>query len=151
MLRAKINDGLKAAMKSRDQRRVSTLRLVNAAIKDRDIEARGSGREPLGDAELMALLQKLIRQRQESLAIYQQAGRQDLATQEREEIEIIAGFLPKPMGQSELRQAVETAIREVGAAGMKDLGKVMAVLKDRHAGTMDFAEASKMAKSLLSG
>ena len=151
MLRAKINDDLKAAMKRKDQRRVSTLRLVNAAIKDRDIEARGSGREPLGDAELMALLQKLIKQRQESLAIYEQAGRQDLATQEREEIEIISGFLPQPMSQSELRGAVEAAIREVGAAGMKDLGKVMAVLKGRHAGTMDFAEANKVAKSLLSG
>jgi uncharacterized protein len=151
VLRARINDGLKGAMKAKDQRRVSTLRMVNAAIKDRDIEARGAGREPLSDQELMGLFQKLIKQRQESLAIYEQAGRQDLAAQERQEIEIISTFLPQPMSRSELRGAVEAAIREVGAAGMKDMGKVMAVLKGRHAGTMDFAEASKVAKSLLGG
>jgi uncharacterized protein YqeY len=151
MLRDEITSSLKTAMKAGDKRRISTLRLVNAAIKDRDIEARGAGKGPLTDEELHGLLQKMIKQRQESLAIYEQAGRAELAAQEREEIEIIAGYLPKQLTEAEAAEAVAAAIRETGAAGIKDMGKVMAALKARHAGRMDFAKAGPVVKAKLSG
>jgi uncharacterized protein YqeY len=148
-LRDEINAGLTQAMKAGDKRRVSTLRLVNSALKNADIEARGHGKPALSDDEILGVLQKMIRQRQESLAIYQQAAREDLATAEREEIDIIGSFLPRPMPDSEVRAAVEAAVRESGAAGMKDMGKVMAALKERHAGQMDFAKASAAVKKQL--
>ncbi len=151
MLRENISASLKEAMKAGDKRRVSTLRLVNAAIKDRDIEARGAGRGPLSDEELHGLLQKMIKQRQESLAIYEQAERAELAAQEREEIEIITGYLPRQMSEAEAGEAIAAAIRETGAAGIKDMGKVMAALKARHAGRMDFAKAGAAVKAQLSG
>jgi uncharacterized protein YqeY len=151
MLRDDISASLKQAMKAGDKRRISTLRLVNAAIKDRDIEARGDGRGPLADEELHALFQKMIKQRQESLAIYAGAGRTDLADQEREELEIIAGFLPQQLSEAEVQEAVTAAIRETGAAGMKDMGRVMAVLKARYAGRMDVAKAGAVVKAQLSG
>jgi uncharacterized protein len=151
VLRDDINNNLKAAMKAGDKRRIATLRLVNAAIKDRDIEARGAGRDALSDEEVHGLLQKMIKQRQESLGIYEQAGRQELATQEREEIEIIASYLPRQMSDTELREAVAGAIQETGATGLKDIGKVMAALKAAYAGRMDFAKASAAVKSLLAG
>lgn len=151
MLRDDIQASLKQAMKAGDKRRVSTLRLVNAAIKDRDIEARGAGRGPLADDELYALLQKMIKQRQESLAIYEQAGRTDLAAQEREEVEIITGFLPQPLSEAQTREAVAGAIRETGAGSIKDMGRVMAALKARYAGRMDFAKVGAAVKAQLSG
>jgi uncharacterized protein YqeY len=136
-------------MKARDQRRVSTLRLVNAALKDRDIAARGEGKPALADEDILGLLQKLTKQRQESLEIYEKAGRTDLATQEREEIEVIAGFMPKAMSEAEADAAIAAAIKETGAAGMKDMGKVMALLRERHAGKLDIAKASAVVKGRL--
>jgi uncharacterized protein YqeY len=149
VLRDEINAALKEAMKAQDKRRVSTLRLVTAALKDRDIEARGAGKAALADEEILALLQKMIKQRQESLDIYTKAGRTDLATQEREEIEIISAYLPKQMSEGETRAAVEAVVKEVGAAGMKDMGRVMAALKERYAGKMDFAKAGGVVKAAL--
>ena len=149
MLREQINEALKVAMKARDQRRVSTLRMVNSALKDRDIAARGEGKPALAEEDILGLMQKLTKQRQESLEIYEKAGRADLATQEREEIEIIAGFMPKAMSEAEAKAAIEAVIAVTGAAGMKDMGKVMAALKERHAGKLDIAKASGLVKALL--
>ena len=151
MLRDEINASLKDAMKSQDKRRTSTLRLVNAALKDRDIEARGLGKPALGDDEILGLLQKMIKQRQESLDIYEKAGRTDLATQEREEIEIISTYLPKQMSEDETRTAIAAVIAEISASGMKDMGRVMAALKERFSGKMDFTKASGVVKALLVG
>jgi hypothetical protein len=149
VLRDQINDALKDAMKSRDQRRISTLRLVNAALKNADIEARGQGKEALADDAILGVLQKMIKQRQESIVLYEKGGRAELAQQEREEAEIIAAYLPKQMSEAEAKAAVEAAIKDAGAAGMKDMGKVMALLKERHAGQLDVASASAMVKGLL--
>ena len=149
-LRDQINDSLKEAMKSGDKRRVSTLRLVNSALKNADIEARGQAKEPLSDDDLLSLLQKMIKQRQESLEIYEKAGRTDLATQEREEIAIIAGYLPKQMDEHEITHVVGEMLKELGAQSMKDMGRAMAHLKERFAGKMDFAHASAVVKRLLS-
>jgi uncharacterized protein len=149
VLRDAINDGLKAAMKSKDARRVSTLRLVNAAIKNADIEARGAGKAALSDDDLLGLFQKMIKQRQESVELYEKGGRNDLASQEREEITIIKGFLPQQLDEAEARAAIETVVKETGAAGMKDMGRVMAALKERYAGRMDFGKASAMVKGML--
>jgi uncharacterized protein YqeY len=151
VLREQINAALKDAMKAQDKRQISTLRLISAAIKDRDIEARGAGKNAATDDELLSLLQKMIKQRQESLAIYQKAGRTDLATQEREEIEIITSYLPKQMSEAEARTAIEGVVKELGAAGMKDMGRVMAALKERYAGQMDFGKASGTVKGMLAG
>jgi uncharacterized protein len=150
MLREDINNNLKAAMKAGDKRQISTLRLINAAIKDRDIEARGAGRAALSDEELLALLQKMIKQRQESLSIYEQAGRHELASQEREEIAIIASYLPRQMSEADMRHVIADVIQQTGAVGLRDIGKVMASLKQGYAGKMDFARASALAKTLLS-
>jgi uncharacterized protein len=149
VLRDAINDSLKEAMKSKDARRVSTLRLVNAAIKNADIEARGAGKAALSDDDLLGLFQKMIKQRQESVELYEKGGRNDLASQEREEIAIIKGFLPQQMDEAEARAAIETVVKETGAAGMKDMGRVMAALKERYAGRMDFGKASAMVKGML--
>jgi uncharacterized protein len=149
VLRDEINDGLKGAMKSRDTRRVSTLRLVNAAIKNADIEARGAGKAALSDDDLLGLLQRMIKQRQESIELYEKGGRSELADQEREEIAIIKGFLPQQMSEADARAAIEAAVKETGAAGMKDMGRVMAALKERYAGRMDFGKASGMVKGML--
>jgi uncharacterized protein len=149
VLRDAINDSLKEAMKSKDARRVSTLRLVNAAIKNADIEARGAGKAALSDDDLLGLFQKMIKQRQESVELYEKGGRNDLASQEREEIAIIKGFLPQQMDEAEARAAIETVVKETGAAGMKDMGRVMAALKERYAGRMDLGKASAMVKGML--
>ncbi len=149
MLRDEINNALKDAMKAHDARRVSTLRLVNSALKNADIEARGQGKSPLSDDELLGLLQKMIKQRHESVELYEKGGRPELALGEREEIAIIAAYLPQQMSQDEAKAAIEAAIAETGAASMKDMGKVMAALKERHAGKMDFAKASGLVKELL--
>jgi uncharacterized protein len=151
MLRDDINTALKTAMKAGDARRVSTLRLVNAAFKNADIEARGQGKGPLGEDELLALLQKMIKQRQEAVELYDKGGRADLAQQERDEIAIIAGYLPKQMSEEEVKAAISAAIAETGASGMKDMGKVIAALKGKFAGKMDFAKASGLVKGLLAG
>jgi uncharacterized protein len=151
MLRESINDAMKTAMKSQDKLRLSTLRLVNAAIKNADIEARTGGKGPLADDDLLGLLQKMIKQRQESVELYDKGGRKELADQERGEIEIIKGFLPQQMSEAEAKAAIAAVIKETGALGMRDMGKVMAALKERHAGKMDFGKASGLVKSLLAG
>jgi uncharacterized protein len=151
MLREDINTALKDAMKGGDKRRVSTLRLVNSALKNADIEARGLGKEPLTDDDLLGLLQKMIKQRHESIELYEKGNRADLAAQEREEIAIIAAYLPKQMADEEAKAAVAGVVAEIGAQGMKDMGKVMAALKQRYAGKMDFGKASPIVKGLLTG
>jgi uncharacterized protein YqeY len=151
MLRDNINNALKDAMKSRDQRRVSTLRLMNAAIKNADIEARGQGKEPLNEAELMSLFQKMIKQRQESAELYEKGGRSELADQERAEIEIISSYLPQQMSDAEAGAAIAAIVHEINAQSMKDMGRVMAALKDRFAGAIDLGKASAKIKELLSG
>jgi uncharacterized protein len=151
MLRDEINNALKDAMKARDERRVSTLRLVNSALKNADIEARGQNKGPLGDDELLALLAKMIKQRQESIDLYEKGGRAELAQQERDEIAIIAAYLPKQMSDAEVRTAIAQAIADTNASSMKDMGKVIAALKARYAGQMDFGKVSPLVKELLQG
>ena len=150
MLRDNINNALKDAMKARDERRVSTLRLMNAAIKNADIENRGSAKQPLNEAELMSLFQKMIKQRQESVELYEKGGRAELAKQEREEMEIISGYLPKQMSDVEAGAAISAIIQEINAQTMKDMGRVMAALRERFAGSMDFGKASAKIKEMLS-
>ncbi|MBN9044815.1 MAG: GatB/YqeY domain-containing protein [Rhizobiales bacterium] len=149
MLRQTISDALTQAMKAQDKRRLSTLRLVTAALKDRDIANRTAGKEPAGDDEVLGILGKMIKQREESARVYDEGKRPELAEAEREEIAIIAGFLPQQMSEDEVRKACEAVIAETGAAGLRDMGKCMAVLKERYAGKMDFAKASAVIKSLL--
>jgi uncharacterized protein YqeY len=151
VLRTSINDALKDAMKARDERRVSTLRMMNAAIKNADIEARGHGKEPLNEAELLSLLQKLIKQRQEAAELYEKGGRPELAQKEREEIEIISSYLPRQMSDAEAGAAVAAIVHEINAQSMKDMGRVMAALRERFAGKMDFGKASAKIKELLGG
>ena len=150
MLREKINDGVKDAMKSGDKLRLSTLRLANAAIKNADIEARTSGKA-LTDDDLLSLLQKMIKQRQESVELYDKGGRKELADQERGEIEIIRGFLPQQMADDEAKAAIAEIIKQEGATSVKDMGKVMAALKAAYAGRMDFGKASGLVKQQLAG
>jgi len=149
VIRTTLEDELKIATKAQDKRRTSTLRLILAALKDRDIDARGNGRPALGDDEIFGLLAKMIKQRQESEKIYADAGRADLATQEHEEIAIITGFLPKQLDAAETKAAVAAAIKEVDCKSAKDIGKVMALLKERFGGKMDFAKASALVKEAL--
>ena len=149
MLRDDINNALKEAMKAKNERAVSTLRMVNSSLKNADIEARGQGKPPLADADLLGLLQKMIKQRQESVELYQKGGRADLVKQEQEEITIITGYLPKQMSEAEMTAAIETTIKDTGAAGMKDMGKVIGALKGKYAGQMDMAKASGMVKAKL--
>jgi uncharacterized protein len=149
-LRDQINSDLTTAMKAGDKRRVSTLRMVNATLKNADIEARGQGKEPLADADVLAQFQKMIKQRQESLDIYQKAGRTDLATQEKEEIDIISSYLPQQMSEPEIAHVVGEMLKELGVQGMKDMGRAMAALKERFSGKMDFAKAGAVVKRLLS-
>jgi len=151
VLRDEINTALKDAMKARDERRVSTLRLVNAAIKNADIEAETTKKSTLSDDDLLGLLQKMIKQRQESVEIYEQAGRKELADRERGEIEIIRSYLPKQMSDAEAKAAIAEVIKATGAQSVKDMGKVMAALKQGYAGKMDFGKASGLVKSLLAG
>ena len=150
-MRGQFNDQMKEAMKAGDKRRVGTLRMITAALKDRDIEHRGQGKPPLTDDEILGLLQKMVKQRQESLAIYQQAGRDDLVAQETEEIAIIMAFMPKQMDEAEVAAVIKAIIAETGAQSVKDMGKVMAVMKERFAGQMDFAKASGAVKAALAG
>ena len=151
MLREKFNEALKEAMRAKDQRRVGTLRLINSALKDKDIEARGLGKGPLSDEEILALLQKMIKQRNDSIEAYEKAGRADLVAQEQEEKQIIEAYLPQQMGSDEVKAAVQAAIASTGAASVKDMGKVMGELKAKFAGRMDFSKANGVVKDLLSG
>jgi len=147
MIRERFAGDLKEAIKSRDAARVSTLRLICAAIKDRDIAARtDDNAEGVGDTEILAILAKMIKQREESARIYEEAGRLDLAAQERDEIVVIRGYLPRQMSESEVDNAVKQAIGETGACSVRDMGKVMAHLKARHTGKMDFARAGAAIK-----
>ncbi len=148
-MRETITAALKAATKAQDKRRISTLRLVQAAIKDRDIAARTAGKGEATDAELLELFAKMIKQREESEKIYAEAGRAELAKQEAEEIAIIREFLPKQLSAKEMDEAIEAAIKKTGAASVKDMGKVMAELKSAYAGRMDFAKASAAVKARL--
>ena len=150
VLRDEINTALKDAMKARDERRVSALRLINAAIQNAEIEAQMRGRESLAQEELLALLQKMIKQRQESVELYDKGGRAELANQEREEIAIISAYLPKQMSDDDVKAAITAAIAETGAAGMKDMGKVIGALRAKYAGQMDFGKASGLVKAALS-
>ncbi len=150
MLRPLVSQQLKDAMRAKDERAVSTLRLISAAIKDRDIAARSDGiTDGISDEEILQLLQKMIKQRQESIRMYEEGGRLELAQQEREEIEIIERFLPKQLSDDEVTAAVDRAIAELGAGSMKDMGPLMAALRERYAGVMDFGKASVTAKSRL--
>jgi hypothetical protein len=151
VLRDDINKALTEAMKAKNERAVSTLRMVNSALKNADIEARGAGKPALTDADVLPLLQKMIKQRQESVELYKKGGRADLVKQEEEEIAIISGYLPKQMSDAEMTAAIEAAVKETGAAGMKDMGKVIGVLKTKFAGQMDFAKASGLVKAALTG
>ena len=151
MLRETFNEALKDAMRAKDQRKVGTLRLINAALKDKDIEARGLGKGPLGDEDILALLQKMIKQRNDSIEAYEKAGRADLVVQEQEEKAIIEAYLPQQMGPDEVKEAVQAAIAATGAASVKDMGKVMGELKGKFAGRMDFSKANGVVKELLSG
>jgi uncharacterized protein YqeY len=149
VLRDDINSALKEAMKSGQGRRVSTLRLINAAVLER--ETKGAERVTLGDAEIVDVMGKMVKQRQESLDIYEKAGRTDLAAQEREEIEIISAYLPKQMSDIEAAAAISALIKELGAATIKDMGRTMAALKQRFSGQIDTAKASAQVKKLLGG
>ena len=147
-LRDDFTASLKEAMKAGDKLKTSTLRLINSALKDREIEARGAGKT-LSEDDILALLQKMVKQRQESLKIYAEAGRTDLAEQEQGEIAVIQSFLPQQMDASEVSAALDSVIAEIGASSIKDMGKVMAVLKERFAGRMDFGAASGAIKAKL--
>jgi uncharacterized protein YqeY len=149
MLRDDINAALRDAMKAKDQSRVSTLRLINAAIQSAEIDLRDGNKLP--EDALLGVLQKMIKQRQESFDIYEKAGRGELAAKERAEIEIISGYLPKQMSDDEAKAAIAAVVKEVNAQSVKDMGKVMAALKERFAGKMDFGKASGTVKALLSG
>jgi uncharacterized protein len=151
VLRDDINNALKEAMKAKNERAVSTLRMVNSTLKNADIEARGGGKPVLGDAEVLAILQKMIKQRQESVELYKKGERADLVRQEEEEIAIIARYLPKQMSDTEMAVAIEAVIKETGAAGMKDMGKVIGNLRAKYAGQMDFSKASGIVKAKLAG
>lgn len=154
-MRTRLSDDIKAAMKSGDKKRLATLRLISAAIKDRDLNAslddqgQATGRDKLDDQEILALLQKMIKQRRESIATYQSAGRNDLVEQEESEIAVIEAFLPRQMEAAEIQAAVTAAVNELSAQGLKDMGRVMAALKERHTGVMDFGKASAMLKDAL--
>ena len=151
MLRPRIIDALKTAMKSRNKAQVSTLRLIMAALKDRDIAARSNGNpDGVSDDEVLSMLQSMIKQRRESIKLYEQGGRMELAQQEAGEIAIIEDFLPQQMSQDKIAAAIDDAIAATEATSLKDMGKVMGALKADHAGTMDFSKASTIVKERLS-
>lgn len=149
-MRTTVMTAMKDAMKAGDKVRLGAVRLIQAAIKDKDIEARGAGRGEATTEELLALLQKMIKQRQESAGIYHANGRPELAAQEEAEIAAIQSFLPKQMSEDEVKAAISGAIAEAGATSMKDMGKVVALLKERFSGQMDFGKASGLVKAALS-
>lgn len=148
-MRDKVMDEVKAAMKAGDKARLSTLRLIQAAVKDRDIANRGTGKEAASDDEILQLLAKMVKQREESAKAFEDGGRAELAAKEREEIAVIRDFMPKQMDEAETEAAIRAVIVETGAAGVKDMGKVMAGLREKYAGQMDFGKASGVVKGLL--
>lgn len=148
-LRERLTAEMKQAMKAGEKEKLGTVRMIQAALKDKDIEARGLGKDPTSDDDILALLQKMIKQRTESASVYDQGGRPELAGNERAEIAIIEGFLPKQMDEAETRAAVEAAILETGAASPKDMGRVIGALKGTFAGRMDFGKASGLVKAAL--
>lgn len=151
-LRAQLNDAMKEAMKAKDTKRLATVRLILAALKDRDIAARTeTSKDLVGDDDILTLLAKMIKQREESAAVYRQGGRPELAENEEGEIAVIRTFMPKQLDEAEMKGALQAVIAETGAASIKDMGKVMAVLKERFAGQMDFSKASAATKDALSG
>ena len=150
MLRTRLSDALKTAMKGKDAPTVSTLRLIMAALKDRDIAARGKGnKDGIPEEEILGLLQSMIKQRRDSIALYEKGGRMELAQQEAEEIAIIEEYLPQQMSDDDIAAAIDAVIEDAGAATLKDMSKVMAGLKEKHAGSMDFSMASAMVKERL--
>lgn len=150
MLRQELTEALKTALKARDARAVSTLRLILAALKDRDIAARPAKTDGIDEAEIGELLHKMVRQRRESITLYEQGNRLDLAQQEAEEIAVIERFLPKQLSEADASAAIDATIKELGAGSIKDMGKVMAALKAKYAGQMDFGRASALVKQKLS-
>ncbi|MBW8708474.1 MAG: GatB/YqeY domain-containing protein [Alphaproteobacteria bacterium] len=151
-LRAQLTDAMKEAMKAKDAKRLATVRLILAALKDRDIAARSeTSKELVGDDDILTLLAKMIKQREESATAFDAGGRPELAANERGEIEVIRSFMPAQMDEAGVKAAVAKTIAETGAASIKDMGKVMAVLKERYAGQMDFSKASAVTKDALSG
>ena len=150
MLREAFSERLKQAMRAKDTGTLSAVRLILAAVKDRDVAARGSGnQEGIADPEILRVLQGMIKQRRESIALYQQGKRPELAQREEDEITVIESFLPQQMSDDEIAAAVKAAIAETGAAGVKDMGRVMGVLRERHAGVIDLARAGAIVKQLL--
>ena len=150
MLREQIKSELVAAMKAKDEAKVSTLRMIGATLKDKDIAARPSGKtDGISDDEILSMFQTMIKQRRESIELYEKGGRTDLADKEKKEIEIISAFLPAQMDDEAVKSAIETEIQAVGASSMKDMGKVMGALRAKYAGQMDFGKASGIIKSLL--
>lgn len=150
MLRTRLREALKDALKAQDRRRISTIRLILAAVKDRDITLRGTGKaDCIADEEILNLLQTMVRQRNESIEAFDQGKRKDLADNERAEIEVIRGFLPPQLSDEDIAKATRAVIDELDAAGLKDMGRVMAALKAKYAGEMDFGKASAVVKTLL--
>ncbi|MEP9374066.1 GatB/YqeY domain-containing protein [Mesorhizobium sp. KR1-2] len=148
-MRETIAQALKNALKAQDKLRISTLRLVNAAIQDRDISNRGAGKDPVSDDDIRQILAKMVKQREESAKAFEDGGRPELAAQEREEIGIIREYLPKQMEEGAVKQAVADAIAETGAEGLRDMGRVMNLLKERFTGQMDFGKAGAIVKASL--
>ncbi|NJR13656.1 MAG: GatB/YqeY domain-containing protein [Phyllobacteriaceae bacterium] len=148
-MREILSVAFKSAMKAQDKRRMATLRLVQAAIHDRDIANRGTGKDPISDDDIVAVLSKMIKQREESVTVYESGNRPELAQQEREEIAIIREFLPEQLCEDAVRSACEKIVTDVNAGGLRDMGKCMAALKEKYAGQMDFTQASGIVKRLL--
>lgn len=148
-MRDVIDAALKDALKSQDKLRVSTLRLVRAAIHDRDIVHRGAGKDPVGDEEVLQILAKMVKQREESAKAFEEGNRLELAQQERDEIKIIRDFLPAQLGDEAVKQACQQVIAEVGADGLRDMGRCMNALKEKFPGKMDFGKASGIVKTML--
>ena len=148
-MRQQIGEALKAAIRAQDKTRVSTLRLINAAIQDRDIANRGAGKDSVGDEEILQILVKMVKQREESARAFEEGGRLELAEQEREENAIIRDFLPRQLPEEAVHEACQQVIGEVGAEGLRDMGRCMNALKEKYAGQMDFSKASGIVKTML--
>ena len=151
-MRERLTQAMKDAMRAKDQKRLTTVRMILAAIKDHDLGIKpvgGKQGEPAGDAEITQILARMIKQRRDSIEAYEKAGRMELAQNEKDEITLIEEFLPKQLGEAETREAVAAAIKEAGAASVKDMGKAMAILKQRYAGQLDFGKASALVKEML--
>jgi uncharacterized protein YqeY len=148
-MREKIAQALVSSIKQQDKRRTSTLRLIQAAIKDRDIVHRGAGKDPVGDEDVLDILSRMVKQRKESARIYEESGRKDLAEQEMHEIDVIIEFLPKPLDEADMKQACADVVKEIGAEGLRDMVRCMSALKEKYPGRMDFSKASGVVRDLL--